>query len=142
MKKKIKYIIIALVGVSSFTSLLLFNFLILPNLNPNSNLINNNNREKQFNVQNITVYLDYSGVKDNEIFLNLNLSNYETTAYHALLNCCNITIKEYGWGRFVQYINGVGVGWIYWINNDPPPTMPADYSYLMDNDTVSWKYVS
>ena len=71
----------------------------------------------------------------------MNLTNYETTVYHALLNCCDIKIKDYSWGIFVEEINGIGVGWIYWINNDAPPTMPSNYFYLMDNDTVNWKYV-
>ncbi len=141
MKKNIKYIIISIIAFSSFTILLLFNFFILPNLQSNSNQIINENKEKKFEVENISVYIDYSGIKENEFFQNLNLTNYETTAYHALLNCCDIKIKDYGWGIFVEEINGVGIGWIYWINNDAPPSMPSNYFYLMDNDTVNWKYV-
>lgn len=140
MKKNIKYIIIGIIAILSFSILLLFNFVILPKLPSNINQ-NNNEREKKFEVKNISVFIDYSGVKENEFFQNLNLTNYETTAYHALLNCCDIKIKDYGWGIFVEEINGVGVGWIYWINNDVPPSMPSNYFYLMDNDTVNWKYV-
>jgi hypothetical protein len=141
MKKKIKYLFIGVIGISSFTILIIFNFVILPNLQSNSNQPINNNREKKFEVRNISVYIDYSGVKENDLFQNLNLTNYETTAYHALLNCCVIKIKDFGWGVYVEEINGVGIGWIYWINNDAPPSMPSNYFYLMDNETVNWKYV-
>ncbi|MFX1364413.1 MAG: hypothetical protein ACFFCE_01025 [Promethearchaeota archaeon] len=141
MKKNIRYLIISIVAVSSFTILLVFNFLILPNIQSNNNQINDDNSEKQYEVRNISVYIDYSGVKENEIFQNINLTNYKTTAYHAILNCCDIKFKDFGWGIFVEKINGVGVGWIYWINDDAPPSMPCNYYYLVDNDIVNWKYV-
>jgi len=142
MKKNIKYIIIGLIAISSFSILLIFNFVILPNLQSNINQNNNNNRVKQFEVKNISVFIDYSGVqdKDNEFFQNLNLTNYETTAFHALLNCCEVKTIDYGWGLYVEEINGIG-RWIYWINNDPSPSMASNYFYLLDNDTVNWKHV-
>ncbi|MFX1375057.1 MAG: hypothetical protein ACFFA0_04535 [Promethearchaeota archaeon] len=140
MKKNIKYILISVIGISSFTMFFLFSFLIVPNLQ-STIAQNSTDREKQFQVENISVYIDYSGVKENEMFQNLNLTNYQTTAYHAVLNCCDIKIKDYGWGIFVEEINDVGIGWIYWINNDIPPSIPSNYFYLMDNDTVNWKYV-
>ncbi len=141
MRKNIKYIIISVIAVSSFTVLLLFNFVIIPKLQ--SNIIQgiDNNREKQFEVKNITLFIDYSGVKENEIFENINLTNYKTTAYHALLNCCDLVVIDYGWGIYVKEINGVGVGWIYSVNEDPPPNIPSNYFYLMDNDTVEWTHV-
>lgn len=138
MKKK--YILIGILGISSFTGLLLFNFIILPNFVSNVTQINNN-RELQFEVVNISVSIDYSGEMANDIFQNLNLTNYKTTAYHALLNCCDIQIKNYPSGIFVKKINGVGEGWIYWINDDPLPNIPSNFLYLLDNDTVYWKYV-
>jgi len=65
---------------------------------------------KQYCVENITLIIDYSGVKTNEKFENINLTNYETTAYHLLLNCCEIVIIDYDWGVYIKEINGVGVG--------------------------------
>lgn len=141
MKKNVKYLLIGIIAISSFTILIVFNFVILPNLQSNLNQTINNNREKKFEVRNISISIDYSGNKENEFFQNLNLTNYETTAYHALLNCCEIKIKDHGWGIYVEEINGVGIGWIYWTNNDPPPMIPSNYFFLVDNDTVNWIYV-
>ena len=141
MRKNIKYLIISIIAISSFTVLLLFNFVIIPKLQSNIIQNINNKREKQFEVKNITLFIDYSGVKENEIFENINLTNYKTTAYHVLLNCCDIVATDYGWGIFVEEINGVGVGWIYSVNEDPPPNIPSNYFYLMDNDTVKWTHV-
>ncbi|MCK4286589.1 MAG: hypothetical protein KAX18_10325 [Candidatus Lokiarchaeota archaeon] len=142
MKKNKKYILIGIITISSFSVLILFNFYIFPDLQSNLNQTNDNNREKNFEVTNISVFIDYSGVQVNEFFQNINLTNYETTAFDALANCCVIKVTDFNWGLFVEEINGVGVGWIYWINNDPPPNLPSDYFNLLDNDTVNWKYVS
>lgn len=137
MKKSIKYLFIGIIGISSFTILLLFNFVFLPNLNQSIY----NYRENQYSVTNISVYIDYSGIKENELFKNMTLSNYETTAFHALSNCCEIKIKYSGSDVYVQEINEVGIGWIYWINNDPLPGIASNHLYLIDNETVNWKYV-
>lgn len=142
MKKNIKYLIIGIVTISSFSVLILFNFYIFPNLQSNLNQTNDNNREKNFEVTNISVFVDYSGVQQNDFFQNINLTNYKTTAFDVLANCCVIRVRDYSWGIFVEEINGVGVGWIYWINNDPPPNLPSNYFNLLDNDTVNWKFVS
>ena len=141
MEKRIKYILLVLIGISCFSLLFLFNTILLQN--PESP-INQNNGErdvKQYCVENITLIIDYSGIKTNEKFENINLTNYETTAYHLLLNCCEIVIIDYDWGVYINEINGVGVGWIYTINNDVPPSMPSNYFNLLDNDTVKWTHV-
>lgn len=140
MKKTKKYILIGILGISSFTGLLLFNFIILPNLVSKGNQINYN-RELQFEVVNISLSIDYSGEMTNDLFQNINLTNYKTTAYHVLLNCCDIQIRNDPMGIYVKKINGVGEGWIYWINDDPLPNIPSNFFYLLDNDTVYWKYV-
>ncbi|MHA2128488.1 MAG: hypothetical protein ACXABO_20135 [Promethearchaeota archaeon] len=140
MIKKIKFILIGTIAVLSFTMLILFNFIILPNFQSNLSQNLDNEREKRFAVKNITIFIDYSGAQENQSFHDLNLTNYETSAYHALLNCCDIKVRSFSWGLFVDEINGVS-GWIYWINDDPPPNIPANYFYLIDNDTVNWKNV-
>jgi hypothetical protein len=142
MKKNIKYLIIGIITVSSFTGLFIFNFMILPNLQSNIYQSNNPSREAKFEVLNITVSIDYSGVQVNELFQNINLTNFETTALDALANCCVIRVANFNGRLLVEEINGVGVGWIYWINNDPPPNIPANYFNLLDNDTINWKFVS
>lgn len=141
MNKKTKFIIIGVIGVFCFGFLFVFSFLIIPNMQSSISQNYGNNREKQFEVMNIFVIVDYSGVKDNEIFTNISLTNFKTTAYHALINCCSVVVQDYGWGIYVKEINGVGVGWIYTVNDDKLPNIPADYFYLMDNDTVKWKHV-
>ena len=141
MEKRIKYILLVLIGISCFSLLFFFNTILLQN--PESP-INQNNGErdvKQYCVENITLIIDYSGIKTNEKFENINLTNYETTAYHLLLNCCEIVTIDYDWGVYINEINGVGVGWIYTINNDVPPSMPSNYFNLLDNDTVKWTHV-
>ena len=104
--------------------------------------MDNNNRDNKFEVTNISVFIDYSGVQENDFFQNLNLTDYKTTAFDALSNCCIIRTKNFNYGLFVEVINGVGVGWIYWINNDLPPNIPSNYFNLLDNDTVNLKFVS
>ncbi|MBY8985838.1 MAG: hypothetical protein KGD65_12260, partial [Candidatus Lokiarchaeota archaeon] len=103
--------------------------------------IQNNDREKKFEVVNITISVDYSGIQENEVFQNINLTNFETTAFHALVNCCVIRYVV-SWGLKVEEINGVGGGWIYWINDDPLPNIPSNLFNLLDNDTVNWEFVS
>jgi len=144
MKKKIKYILIGIITISSFSVLLLFNFYVFPDLQSNINqgIIDKNNREKKFEVTNISVFIDYSGVQENDFFQNLTLTDYGTTAFDALSNSCTIRTKNFNYGLLVEEINGVGVGWIYWVNNDPPPNVPSNYFNLLDNDTVNWKFVS
>ncbi|MFW9936910.1 MAG: hypothetical protein ACFFD5_04635 [Candidatus Thorarchaeota archaeon] len=141
MENKKKFIIIGFIGFSAFFLLILFNFIVLQNYQPNLNQTNENRNEKLYMVENITVLIDYSGIKDNERYENINLINYETTAYHALLNCCDVKIQDYGWGLFVIEINNVGPGWVYNVNNDPPPSIPVNFFYLLNNDTIKWKHV-
>ena len=140
MKKNIKYILIGIITIISFTTLILVNFLILPNFQSTLSQTINDERVKKFELKNISVAIDYSGTQENQFFQNLTLTNYETSAYHALLNCCDIKTKTFSSGLFVEEINGVS-GWIYWVNDESPPNIPANYFYLMDNDTVNWKHV-
>ena len=142
MKKNIKYLLIGIITISSFTALILFNFYIIPNFQSDLTQIHNDDRDKKLEVINITVSVDYSGIQEKEIFQNINLTNFETTAFHALVNCCVIKYIDFSWGLKVEEINGVGGGWIYWINNDPLPNIPSNYFNLLDNDTVNWEFVS
>jgi len=141
MNKRTKYIIIGLFGSSFIALFLFFNFIIFPSWQTKINEDNENIREKQFEVSNVTLIVDYSGVKDNDLFKNINLTNYKTTVYHALLNCCEVAIQDYDTAIYVKEINGVGEGWTYTVNNEPLPNIPANYFYLLDNDTVKWTYI-
>ncbi len=140
MEKRKKYILLAFFGVSCFSLLFFFYSLLL--LNPQSPIIQNEEERavKQYSVDNITLIIDYSGVKKNEKFENVSLTNYQTTAYHLLLNCSEIIIKNYGLQIYVIEINSV-TNWIYTVNNGIPSNMASNYFYLLDNDTVKWKHV-
>ena len=141
MEKRNKYILLAILGISCFTLLFFFNSMLLDN--PQSPFVQNEEERevKQYSVDNITLIIDYSGVKTNEEFVNISLTSDKTTVYHLLLNCCVITIQDFGWGIYIQEINSVGPGWIYTVNNGAPPSMPSDYFNLLNNDIVKWKHV-
>jgi len=140
MEKRIKYILLVLIGISCFSLLFLFNTILFQNPEPPINQDNGERDVKQYSVENVTLIIDYSGVKTNEKFENVSLTNYQTTAYHLLLNCCEITIENYGLRIYVKEINSV-TNWIYTINNGVPPSMPSNYFNLLDNDTVKWTHV-
>jgi hypothetical protein len=141
MEKRIKYIILAFIGITCFSLLFFLNSILLHN--PQSPIFQNEEDRavRLQNVDNITLYIDYSGVKTNDRFDNISLTNYQTTIYHLLLNCCEVSTQDFGGFIYINEINGVGPGWIYTINNGAPPTMPADYYNLLDNDVVRWKHV-
>ena len=140
MKKKKRFILISFIAIFSFSFLLIFSFVIGPQIQSSINQVIGNEREKQFEVINITVIIDYSGAKNNDLFENINLTNYKTTAYHALINCCSVVVRDYSSGIYVEKINGVGIGWMYTVNEEYP-NIPSNYYYLMGNDTVKWIYV-
>ena len=139
MRKTHRFILISFIAIFSFSFLLIFSFIIAPQMQSSINQDIGNEREEQFEVTNVTVIIDYSGVKNNELFENINLTNYKTTAYHALINCCSVVVQYYGSGIYVEKINGVGV-WMYTVNEEYP-NIASNYFNLMDNDTVKWKHV-
>jgi len=138
MEKTTKYILIVIIAILAFSSLITINFWILPNLEE----INtpNGDREKLSEVYNITLKVDYSGEKPNDFFTNINLTNYKTTVYHALVNCCSVQERWYGDRVFIERINGVGIGWVYYVNDDFPG-IPCNNFNLRNNDTILWKHV-
>ena len=141
MNKKTKFITIGIIAIFSFTSLFIFSFIFFPSLQASINSSNDDGRTLQEEVSNITIIIDYSGVKDNEIYWNITLNNYNTTVYHAILKCSEVKVQDYGWAIYVKEINGIGTGWTYTVNEDPLPNIPVDYFYLMDNDTVKWTHI-
>ena len=140
MEKRNKYILLAFLGISCFSLLFFFNS-IIPH-NPQSPFIQNEGERavRQYSVDNITLFIDYSGVKTNEKFENVSLTNNQTTVYHLLLNCCEIIIQNYGSDIYIEEINSVA-SWIYTVNNGIPPGMASNHFNLLDNDTVKWKHV-
>ena len=147
-KKHIKYIVIAIIGILSFGSLIYFNYFIIPNLDPpksedsNPNFVLFSYGFRLPEVYNITLFIDYSGVKSNQIFQNINLTNGQTTVYHALISRCDVDIEYYeGMGIFITGINDVsGGGWTYKVNGISP-NFACNYYNLKDNNFIVWKHV-
>jgi hypothetical protein len=145
-KKHIKYLVIAIIGLVSFGSLIYFNYVILPNLEPpkteeseNSLLVYFNGIPRQ-EVSNITLFINYNGAKTNELHQNINLTNGQTTVYHALISRCIVDVRWYGTQIYINKINGIGEGWIYTVNGFSPNTACNFYN-LNNNDVITWKYV-
>jgi hypothetical protein len=141
MNIRTKFLTIGIIGIICIASFLALSFVVFPGLQSSITQISGDERERQPEVTNITVIVDYSGVKENEIYMNLTLTNYSTTAYHAILMCCEIKVQDYSWAIYVEEINGVGTGWTYTVNDEPLPNIPVDYFYLLDNDTVKWTHI-
>jgi hypothetical protein len=148
-KKHIKYIVIAIIGIVSFGSLFYFSIYIVPNLDPatsedSSTYINPfAYGPKLPEVYNITLFIDYSGLKTpNELHQNINLTGGLTTVYHALITRCRVETKYFlGLGIMITAINEVsGNGWTYSVNGIPGP-FACTYYNLKNNDYIIWKCV-
>lgn len=126
MDKKLKFLVIALVGITSFSILILFNF----------NLYYTPTTPPKETVSDISLVVDYNNgtIKVHE---NFTLDNRKTTAFDALDKWCDIKYNDFGWGIFVQEIDGISGSWIYMVNNITPNTGAPNYS-LDDGDEVKW----
>ena len=89
MDKKLKFFIIAIVGISSFSMLMLINFILIYNPTEATNE----------SVNNINLIVDYKNgnIKSHE---NFTLDNWETTAFNALDKWCDIKYIDYGGERW------------------------------------------
>jgi hypothetical protein len=128
-KKFNKYIIIAILASASFASFFVFTSSI------EVAEVNEALRE----VQDITLIVDYGNgtIKTLE---NLELTDYNTTAFNALINWCEVEYKDYGeMGILVEEIDGIRGNWRYSINGDFPGVSSNKYN-LKNGDTVEWVY--
>ena len=96
MDKKLKFFIIAIVGISSFSLLIFFNF----------NSISNPIEAPKESVNNISLIVDNKNgpIKVHE---NFTLENNKTSAFDALDKWCDIKYIVYGFGIFVSEIDGI-----------------------------------
>lgn len=138
MEKKSKYILIALITVISFSLLGFFSFWVLTDLETDNG--GNGEREKLYQVYNITLKIDYSGEKLNEQYYKINLTDYDTTVFDALDECCNISFDLYGDRIFITEINQIKCGWIYYVNNEFPG-IACNLFNLKSNDSILWEHV-
>ncbi len=127
MRKKIKFVLITLIGVSAFASLIIFNF----------NLYKK--PETLESVKNISLFVDYNNgtIKTRT---NFTLDNGKTTAFDALEKWCIIIYDDFGWGIIVRAIDGVSGSWIYMINSFSPSVGASVYP-LKSGDLVTWEHV-
>jgi len=127
MRKKIKFIVITLVGVTAFASLIIFNF----------NLYKK--PETLGRVEDISLFVDYNNgtIKTRT---NFTLDNGKTTALDALEKWCIIRYEDFGWGIIVREIDGVSGNWIYMINGFSPSVGASVYT-LKSADLVTWERV-
>jgi len=127
MRKKIKFILIALIGVSALASLIIFNF----------NLYKK--PETLESVEDISLFVDYNNgtIKTRT---NFTLDNGKTTAFDALDKWCIIIYEDFGWGIMVRAIDEVSGNWIYMINSFSPSVGASVYP-LKSGDNVTWQLV-
>lgn len=128
MKKKIKLVLIALIGISAFATLIIFNFNMYKK------------PESLESVENISLTVNYNNgtIKTRT---NFTLDNGKTTAFDALEKWCIIRYDDYGiQGKFVREIDGISGSWIYTVNTLRPPVGSSVYT-LKNGDTVGWEYI-
>ena len=124
-----KYALIAILATASFASFFVFT---------NSIEVADVNKPLR-EVHDLTLIVDYGNgtVKTLE---NLELTDYNTTAFDALVNGCQIEYKNYGeMGILVEQIDGIKGNWRYSINGDFPGVSSNKYN-LKNGDTVKWVY--
>ena len=127
MRKKVKNILIVLVGVSLLASLLIFNFSLYKK------------PETLETVKDISLSVDYNNgtIKTR---LNFTLDGGKTTALDALDKWCEIDYDDFGWGVIVREIDNVRGSWIYKIN-EFSPSIGASVFTLKDGDLIEWQLV-
>ncbi len=129
IRKFNKYFLIGIIAAASFASFFVFT---------NSIEVADVNKPLR-EVHDLTLIVDYGNgtVKTIE---NLELSDYNTTAFDALINGCQIEYKDYDeMGILVEEIDGVKGNWRYSINNDFPGVSSDKYN-LKNGDTVKWVF--
>lgn len=125
MEHKKKYLLIAIIGATLFSLLVLVNFSIYKT------------PDKFETVEDITLIVDYnnSTIKTRA---NFTLSEGKTTAFDALNQWCEIQYDDFGWGIIVRAIDGIGGNWLYFINSIAPGVGSDMYS-LNNGDLVEWR---
>ncbi len=140
MKKNIKLAIITLIGISSFTVLILYSFGFFPFLNLNQSGYNTGRDTALPEVFNISLTVEYV-TQPNQTWENISLYNYDTTVLDALQEKCSVELSFFSNGALVIGINGVNGDWIYYVNDMFAGVGAGDY-YLNHGDKIYWKRVN
>jgi hypothetical protein len=128
VKEYNKYIIIAIIGLASFTSLIYFGFTYSPH--PEN--------EKSETVQNISLTIDYgNGTLYNQE--NFRLTNYKTSAFDAVNTWADVQFTDYGaQGYLIESIDGIEGNWLYYVNEEYI-SVAANKYYLQDGDQIRFE---
>ena len=118
MEKRTKFIIIAIIGTSSFS----FFFLFQAGYFSPTNIDSSYCTDCSASVSNITLFIDYgNGTTDS--WIGFSLDNYNTSVIDAINKHCRINYRVYGIDHYyVDSINGraedASQGWKYWVNDE------------------------
>jgi hypothetical protein len=129
IRKFNKYLLIGIIAAASFASFFVFSTSI--------KIADINDPLKE--AHEITLIVDYGNgtIKTQENFV---LTQYNTTAFHALIEWCEIQYKDYGeMGILVEEIDGIKGNWRYSINGEFPGVSSDKYN-LKDEDIVKWVF--
>ncbi|MFX1493753.1 MAG: DUF4430 domain-containing protein [Promethearchaeota archaeon] len=140
MKKKLKFVIIALIGISGFTVLILYSSGFLPFLNPNQSGYNTGRDTALPEVFNISLTVEYV-TQPIQTWENISLYDYDTTVLDALQEKCTVELSYFSNGPLVIGIDGVNGDWIYFVNGMFAGVGAADF-YLNHGDKIYWKHVN
>ncbi len=125
----IKYFLIVIIALASFTSFFVFTSSI------NVSEVNQSQRV----VQNLTLIVDYGNgtIKTQE---NFELTDFNTTAFDGLVEWTEAEYNDYGeMGILVVSIDGKIGNWRYSINYDFPGISSDKYN-LKDGDIIKWVF--
>jgi hypothetical protein len=146
MNKIHKFILIGIIGSSCFILLILYSyggFLSIPGISSTEDDASKDEfvNDPQTFVENITLIVDYGGGNIDK-WEDFNLTG-DTTAFDALDKWCDVEYDKYGWGVYVQEINGVRNNypnfWFFGVNGKMAPVGSSNYN-LLDGDKVNWVY--
>lgn len=138
MKKKHKILFIGLIGISTFTGLIIFSLVFIPISNQEG--VNTGRPNPLPEVNNITLIVEYVS-QPTDSWENLSLYDYNTSVLDALQEKCSVGLSHTSLGALVISINGVGPDWVYYVNGQFAGVGAADY-YLSNGDNVHWKRVN
>ncbi|MFX0032147.1 MAG: DUF4430 domain-containing protein [Promethearchaeota archaeon] len=140
MKKYLKYLIIAVIGISSFTVVILYSFGVFPFTNLNQVGPNTGRDTPLAEVFNISLTVEYV-TEPTQTWDNISLYNYQTSVLDALQEKCTVEVSLFSNGALVIGIDGVYGDWIYFVNGMFAGVGAADY-YLNHGDSILWKHVN
>ena len=131
MNRKLKFIIIGIIGTIAFSSIIFFSLGVI------RFDLGDNQKPNLTEAYNIDLIVDYKNgtIKERHDFT---LDNEKTTAFHALEKWCKVGYVDFGiMGILITSIDGLTGDWLYSVNGTQPG-VSAIKIYLRNNATVKW----